>query len=186
MQPRDPGRFLQHGAPILRLGCDQRAHAALAHHSRCVRPGRQVGEQRLHVARADLLAIHPVLAARAPLDPSDDLQLRLLVERRRHRAGRIVKGQGHLGQIARGAAGGAGEDHIVHFAGTQRPRALLAHCPAQRLDHIGLAAAVRANNAGEAGVDLHTDRFGKALEPGDAHAAKMHGHLGLSANVREL
>ena len=71
MQAGDPGRFLQHRAPILRLGGDQRADATLAHHPRGVRPGRQVGEQRLHVARAHLLAVHPVLAARAPLDPAD-------------------------------------------------------------------------------------------------------------------
>jgi hypothetical protein len=35
-------------------------------------------------------------------------------------------------------------------------------------------------------VDFYADRFGKALEPGDSHAAKMHRHLGLSANLREL
>ncbi len=28
------------------------------------------------------------------------------------------------------------------------------------------------------GMDLHADRFGEALEPGDAQAAKMHGQSG--------
>ena len=186
MQPGNPGRFLQHRASILRLGGDQRANASLADHPGGVRPGRQIGEQRLHVPRADLLAIHTIFASRAPLDPPNDLQLRLLVERRRHRTRRIVEGQADLGQIARRTARCAGEDHIVHLAGTQRPRALLAHRPAQRLDDVGFAAAVRAHNAGETGVDFHADRFGKALEPGDANAAKMHGHLDLSANLREL
>ena len=51
-------------------------------------PGCQIGEQRLHVAGAHLLAVDPVVAAGAALDAPDDLQLGLLVERRRHRAGR--------------------------------------------------------------------------------------------------
>ena len=144
-----------------------------------VRAGRQVGEQRLHVAGAHLLAVHPVFAAGAALDAADDLQFRLLVERRRRGAGRLVQRQRHLGQVARRPPGGAGEDHIVHLAGAQRAGALLAHRPAQRLDHVGLAAAVRADDAGQARMDLHADRFGEALEPGDAQAAKLHGQCKL-------
>ena len=99
--------------------------------------------------------------------------------------GRLVQRQRHLGEVARWPAGGAGEDHVVHLAGAQRAGALLAHRPAQRLDHVGLAAAVRADDAGQPGMDLHADRLGEALEPGDAQAAEMHGQAGSFANWRE-
>ena len=50
MQPGDAGRFFQHAAALLRLGGDQFADLALADDRRRVRPGRGVGEQKLHVA----------------------------------------------------------------------------------------------------------------------------------------
>ncbi len=65
VQAGDAGRLLQHRAAVLRPGGDQRADPALAHHARGVRAGRQVGEQRLHVARAHLLAVHPVHRCRS-------------------------------------------------------------------------------------------------------------------------
>ncbi len=186
MQSGDAGRFLQHRPAILRLGGDQRPDPTLAHHAGGMRPGRQVGEQGLHVARAHLLAVHPVFAAGAALDTADDLQFRVLMEWRRHCACRFVQRQRHLGEIARRPARGAGENHIVHLPGAHRAGALLAHRPTQRLDHIGLPAAIRADDAGETRMDLDAGRLGEAFEAGDAHAAKLHGHRRPSANCREL
>ncbi len=65
MQAGDAGGFLQHRAAILRPGGDQRADPALADHAGGMRPGRQVGEQGLHVAGAHLLAVHPVHRCRS-------------------------------------------------------------------------------------------------------------------------
>jgi hypothetical protein len=137
-------------------------------------PGRQIGEQRLHVARPHFLAVDAVFAAGTALDAADDFQLGLVMERRRHGAGRVIQRQRHLGQVARRPSRRAGEDHIVHFAGTQRAGALLAHRPTQSLHDVGLAAAIRPDDAGEAGEDVDADRFGETLEPGDAHPAEMH------------
>ena len=185
MQAGDAGGFLQHRAAILRPSRDQRADPSLADHAGGMRAGRHVGEQGLHVAGTHLLAVHPILAARSARDTADDLQLGLLMERRRHRAGGLVQRQGHLGQIARRPTGGAGEDHIIHLACAERARALLAHRPAQRLHHVGLAAAVRADNAGQAGVDFHADGFGETLESDNAQAAEMHGQYGTPSLTAE-
>ena len=43
-----------------------------------------------------------------------------------------------------GAAGRAGEDHVLHLAAAQRLRALLAEHPGDGVDDVGLAGAVRA------------------------------------------
>ena len=172
VQAGDAGGFLQHRAAVFRLGGDQRADAALADHRRGVRAGRQIGEQGLHVARAQFLAVDAIDAAAAALELAGDFEVGLLVERRRREAVGFVQGEHHLGEVARGAAGGAGEDHVVHLAAAQAAGVDLAHRPAQRLDHVGLAAAVGADDAGQAGADLHRGRFGEALEPGDAQAGR--------------
>ena len=44
----------------------------------------------------------------------------------------------------------AREDHVVHAVAAHRRRAVLAHHPAQRLEQVRLAAAVRADHAGQA------------------------------------
>ena len=43
-----------------------------------------------------------------------------------------------------GAAGGAGEDDVLHLAAAQRLGALLADHPGEGVDDVGLAGAVRA------------------------------------------
>ena len=60
------------------------------------------------------------------------------------RAVGVVDGQHDLGAAQRGAAGGAGEDDVLHLAAAQRLGALLAHHPGQRVDDVGLARAVGA------------------------------------------
>ena len=172
VQAGDVGGFFQNRAAVFRLGADQRADAPLADHRRGARARRQIGEQGLHVAGAGFPAVDAIRRPAAALDPPDDLQFRLLVERRRRAAGGFVQEQRHLGDIARRPAGGAGEDDVLHLAAAQAAGAAFAHRPAQRLDDIGLAAPVGSDDAGQSRQDLHARRFSEALEPGDAKAAK--------------
>ena len=172
VQPGDAGRFLQHRAAVLGPGRDQRADPPLAHHRRGAGAGGEVGEQGLHVAGAHLLAVHPVGAAAAALELAGDLEFGLLMQRRRGEAARLFEGEDHFGDVARRPAGGAGEDHVVHLAAAQGAGVRFAHRPAQRLDHVRLAAAVRADHAGQPGADFHRGGFGEALEPADAKTRK--------------
>ncbi len=172
VQTGDAGRFLQHRAAVLGPGGDQRADPPLAYHRRGARAGRQIGEQGLHVARAQFLAVHPVDAAAAAFELAGDFEVGLLMKGRRREAGGLFKGQYYLGEVARRSAGGAGEDHVVHLAPAQGAGIRFAHRPAQRLDDVRLAAAVRPDDAGQAGADLHRGGFGKTLEPGDAQTGE--------------
>ena len=79
-------RLLQKGAAGLRLGLDQFAYATLPDHRRRARAGRLVGEEKLHVLGARLLAVDTIDRARLALDAARDLQLVEIVEAGRCRA----------------------------------------------------------------------------------------------------
>ncbi len=174
MQPGDAGGFLQHAAALFGLGLDDLADAALMHQRGRARTGRCVGEQDLHVARAHLAAVEPVHRALLALDAARDLDGLAVVELRRRRAIGVVEEQHHLGGVARRPGVGAGKDHVVHAGGAQRLVRGLAHHPAQRLDQVGLAAAVRADHAGEAVLDMEVGRLDERLEPEQTQLVEFH------------
>ena len=164
MQAGDAGGFFQHAAALLGLGLDDLADAALMDERRRARAGRGVGEQQLHVARAHLAAVEAIERALLALDAARDFQRLVLVELRRRRAVGVVEEERHLGIVARRARVGAVEDDVVHAGGAQRLVRGLAHHPAQRLDQVRLAAAVRPDHAGQALLDLEVGRLDEGLE----------------------
>ena len=86
----------------------------------------------------------------------------------------IVEQDADLGVVARRPLAGAGEDHVVHARAAHGLERAFAHHPAQGLDEIGLAAAVRADDAGEARLDLELRGVAEALEAGEAQALEFH------------
>ena len=130
-------------------------------------PGTGIREQHLDVARARLAAVDAVGRAVAAADPARDLELARLGE-----AGQALRPpaqlEPHLGHVVRRARRRAVEDHVLHLVAAQALGRALAHGPAQRLDDVGLAAAVRADDAGQAGLELQLDRLGERLEAADA------------------
>src|ERR1700753_2993738 len=84
------------------------------------------------------------------------------------------------GLCARGVAG-TGKDHRVHVGSAQRFVRGLAHRPAQRLDQIRLAAAIRTDHAGEARLDHEVGGFDERLETMEAKARQLHKHDSLLA-----
>src|SRR5205814_2233136 len=135
-------------------------------------PGREVGEQRLHVPRPRVLAVDAVVRADAALYAALNLQFGLVLKRRRRGALRVVQGQHDLGDVARGTAGGPGENHVLHLAAAQAARAAFAHGPAQGFDDVGLAATVRTHDSRQARKNIDTGRLGEALEPGNAKSTE--------------
>src|SRR5205823_5311230 len=71
-------------------------------------------------------------------------------------------------------AGGAGEDDILHLAATERFRALLPEHPRDRVDHVGLARAIRTDHAGDPWLELESGGGGEGLEALDRQALEMH------------
>jgi hypothetical protein len=165
MQAGDAGGLFQQGAPLGRLGVDQRADPALADQGARMGAGGGVREQQLHVAGPHVPAVDPVVGAAVALDPPRDLELVGVVHAGRRRAVAVVERQLHFGDVAARALGAAREDDVVHLAAAHALGRGLAHGPAQRLDQVRLATAVRADNSGEAGVDVEFGRVDEGLEP---------------------
>jgi hypothetical protein len=164
VQPGDTGGFLQHGAAVGGLGGDDRADLALADERGGVRAGRGVGEEQADVLCADVAAVDAVGGAGAALDPADDLAL----------VSRDLCKDRDFGEVARRAGRGAGEDDVFHAGAAQGFRAGLAHRPAEGFEEVGFAAAIGADDAGEAGFDAEIGGVYETLEAGDAEALDLH------------
>ncbi len=174
MQAGNAGRLLEDESSRLGLGRDDLADLALADERGRAGAGGGVGEQELHVARAHLLAVDPIGRARLPLDAAGDLDRLVVVEGGRRAAVGIVEQKPDLGDVARRPLAGAGEDDVVHARAAHGLERALAHHPAQGLDQVRLAAAVRADDAGQARLDLELGGVAEALEAGQAQALEFH------------
>ncbi len=73
-----------------------------------------------------------------------------------------------------GAAGGAGEDDVLHLAAAQRLGALFAHDPVERVHDIGLARAVRADDTRDARFEPECGCRGERLEPTEGQGLEVH------------
>ena len=92
----------------------------------------------------------------------------------RQRAVGVVDGEEHLGPAERRAAGGAGEDDVLHLAAAQALRALLAHDPGDGVDDVGLAGAVGSDDAGDARLEAQRRRRREGLEAAQGQALEVH------------
>jgi hypothetical protein len=170
----DPGGLFEHAPALLRLGLDDLADAALMHQRRRAGAGGGVGKQDLHVAGPHLAAVDAVSRPFFALDPSGDFQGVIVVEGGRRGASGIVDRHRHFRHVALRAVAGAVEDDVVHARGAHRLVRGLAHDPAQRLDQVRLAAAVRPDHAGQARLDQEVGRLDEGLEADQAQAGKLH------------
>ncbi len=164
MQTGNAGGFFQHAPALLGLGLDDLADAALMHERGRARAGRSVGQQNLHVARPHFAAVDPIGRALLALDPPRHVEALVLVELGGRLARAVVDVHRDFGVVARRPDVGAGEDHVLHVGGAQRLVRGLPHDPAQRLDEIRLAAAVRPDHAGEARLDQEIGRLDERLK----------------------
>ena len=164
MKPGGAGGFFEQEPPFGRFRVDQRGYAPLAHHRAGMSAARGIGEQQLDVARPHLAPVDAVDRAAAAFDPPHDLDFRAIVERKRCVAAAVVQGQRDFGDVAGRSCRRPGEDHIVHLAAAQASGRGFPHHPAQRLDQVRLAAAVRSDHAGQAGLDQEVCRLNERLE----------------------
>ncbi len=181
MQAGDAGGIFQHAAALLGLGLDDLADLALVNQRRRARAGGGVGKQELHVAGAHVAAVDAIDRTRLALDAAGDFENLAVVDGGRRRAIGVVDRHHDFGVVARRAVAGTGEDHRVHVGGAQRLVRGLAHRPAQRLDQVRLAAAVRTDHAGEARLDHEVGRLDKGLETLEAEAREFHRRKSLLA-----
>src|SRR4029078_6175486 len=85
----------------------------------------------------------------------------------------------------RGLGGGtilrAGEDHVLHGGTAHAFVRGLAHRPAERLEQVRLAAAVRADHAGQAGLDQELGGLDEGFEAEKAESGDFHVSEALQA-----
>ncbi len=179
MQAGNAGGFFQHAAALLGLRLDDLADAALVHQGRRAGAGRGVGEQELDVAGAHLAAVDAIERALVALDPPRDFEVLLAVELGRRAAVAVVDRHRHLGGVARRPAVVAGEDDVIHVDGAHGLVRGLAHDPAQRLDQVRLAAAVRPDHAGQPRLDQEVGSLDEGLEAEKPQSCQFHEGLNL-------
>jgi hypothetical protein len=168
VQARDAGGLLQQAASVARLGVDDGADAALTDDRGGVGAGGRIGEQELHVAGAHLLAVDAVGRALVALDPTGHVEVVVGVEGGRRLAVGVVELQQDLGDVACRAVRGPAEDDVFHAGAAHALGRGLPHHPAQGFDQVRLAAAVRADDSGCAGLDRQLGRVDKGLEAAEA------------------
>ncbi len=174
LQAADARRLLDQAPPVGGLGLDQGADLALADDRGAARARGRIREQQLHVARPELLVVGPEDRADAAADPAREVEL---VDRAQPRQGDLgrLDAQADLGQIERRPGRGAGEDDVVHLAAAQAARRGLAHHPAERVDQIRLAAAIRPDDPGQARLDRQLARMHEGFETGEAQPGDLQG-----------
>ena len=177
VQAGNAGRLFQQRAARLRLRLDQLADAALPDHGGRAGACRLVGKQKLHVLGARFLAVDAVDRAGLALDAARHLQFVGVVEGGGRGAVDIVEEKRDFRGVSRRPRAGAREDDVVHAGRAHVLVRAFAHHPAQRLDEVRLAAAVRADDAGQPALDDELARFDEGFESEKAKAGKLHARL---------
>ena len=172
----DAGGFFDHRAAVLRLGAEDLPDAPLLDDGVALRPQAGAHEDVLDVAQARGAAVDQVFAfagtEQAPRDgdlagaawagrppPLDLVRCVFLVNFGIH------QGHGHVGHAERLAVAGAGENHVFHAGAAQALGRLFAEHPTDGIADVGLAAAVRTDDGGDAlPVEAQLGALAKALE----------------------
>ena len=160
VQAGDASRFLEQLPALDGLRGNHRANAALADQRRGVGARRGIREQQGYILRADVLAVDPVGRSGAAFDPASDFAF----ARPALIAGVPFDEDRDFREIARRTGRGACEDDIVHSPAAKRLGAGFTHGPADGLEKVGLAAAVRPDDSGQTWLDPKFGRFDEALE----------------------
>ena len=177
VQAGDTCRILQDTAALLGLGIHDLADLALAHESGRASARCCILEQQLHVACAHIAAVDAVDRARFALDVADDLDGVRTIQLGGCLAIGVVEQDHHLGGIARRAALGPREDHIVHGGRAHALVRGLAHDPAQGFQQIGLAAAIGTDDARQPALDQEIGRFDEGFEADEPQSLDVHGRV---------
>ena len=151
----DAGRLLDEAAAVLRGRVQDRVELALPDDHVHLPADAGVAQQLLDVEQSAGVGVDGVLGAAVAEHGAADRDLGVLD---RQGAVGVVDRQRHLGTAQRRAARRAGEDDVLHLAAAQRLGPLLTHHPRERVDDVGLARAVGADDAGDPGFELQRRR----------------------------
>ena len=114
----------------------------------------------LDIAEADLGVVDQELGVAAAVHAAGDFDLG---EVEGEPAVAVVEGDADLGEAGGGAVIGAGEDDVLEAASAHLAGGSFAHDPADGVHDIGLTGAVRADDGGDARVDVEDGSRGERL-----------------------
>ena len=175
MQTGDAGRIFQNTATLFGLSVDDLADLALPHEGRRPRAGGVIFKQDFDVARARVPTIDAVSRARLAFDTARHFQRVAIVELGRRAAIAVVEEDRHFRHVAAGASIGAGKDHVVHRRAAHGFVRGFPHHPAQRFKQVGLAAPIRADDAGQASADHKFGRLDERFKAQQSQLVDLHG-----------
>ncbi|OIQ85859.1 hypothetical protein GALL_322800 [mine drainage metagenome] len=167
----DPGGLLDEPAPLLGCRPEHRVELPLPDDHVHLAAEARVGEEVLDVEQPAGRPVDRVLGAAAAEERPRDRDLGVLD---RQCAVGVVDRERDLGAAERGAACRPGEDDVLHLAAAQGLDPLLPHHPGERVDDVGLARPVRADDAGHARLEVQRRRRGERLEPAQGERLEVH------------
>ena len=167
----DAGRLLEHVAQVLRPRLDNSGDRSLLDDRVAARAEPRAVEHVHHVPAPAPGAVQPV---RGLAFAHDLAAHRDLVVRGKAAAGptvEVVEDQLHARTAHRLARPRAVEHHVRHGVAAQTARGELAHHPANRIDDVRLAAAVRSDHADDAAGELDGGGVDEGLEAREPNLA---------------
>ena len=173
----DTGGFLDDRPSILGPGVEDGVDLALRDDDVLLATHAAVAEELLDVEQTAGDAVDLVLAVAGAEEAAGDSDL---VELDRHDLRRVVEGDRHLGPAQRLLPGRAGEDDIVHLLGAHGGGPLGAEYPRHRIDDVGLAAAVGADDDGHTGFEVESRGVRERLEPLEREGLQKHNRPNLA------
>ena len=168
---QDPRRLLDDRPPVVGRRREDRVELALPDDHVLLAADPGVGQQLLEVEEPTGDAVQLVLGFTGAEQAAGD---RHLAELDRQEMRRVVDRERHLGAAERRAAGRAGEDHVVHPRAAQRARPLRAEHPRDGVDEVRLARAVRADDDGDARLEVQRRLVGERLEAPQGQGLQEH------------
>src|SRR6185437_9518251 len=172
---RDARGLFQVHAQLFRVRLDDVGNDALLDDRVTARTQAGAEEQVGDVTPAAAHAVEEIVRLRIAPDHALDRNLVVTRVLAADRAVGIVEDQLDHGLPDRLASGRTGKDHVGQRLATQAAGRALAHHPADRVDDVGLAATVGADDAGEVGREMQHRRIYEGLETGQLDGRKAHG-----------
>ncbi len=167
----DAGGLLEHRAAFFRLGRKDLVDLALRHDRVGGAADAGVHQHVVDVLEAAERAVDPVFRAAVAENPAGDGHF---VEIDFERFLAIGHRQGDFGHAQRLAFFRAVENDVGHFAAAQGLGGGFAEHPADGIDHVGLAAAVRADDAGHAFGEFKDGLVREGLEAVEFESFEIH------------
>ena len=169
------GGLLEEDAQLLGLGLDHaRDHALLDDRVRAGTEAR-AEEEVVDVAAPDRDVVDVVARVAVAREHALDRDLGVLAPLPADAPGAVVEVQLDRGAADRLAVTGTVEDHVLHRLAAQRRGLRFAEHPAHGVDHVGLAAAVRADDADELSGRADGGGIDEGLEAGELDLGEAQG-----------